>query len=110
MWATGIVLVVLLVDVLENGKPGGEGRGEEEPRASRRRAAPERARKNAAGESGARETEGKSKRQGDAGAADGFSEFDGRVQHRIEMTLRATTPHDRSNVPGALRSFQSFGY
>ena len=36
-------------------------------------------------------------------------QFGGRVQPRIERTLRATTPNDKSKVSSALRSFQSFG-
>jgi hypothetical protein len=35
--------------------------------------------------------------------------FDGRVQPRMERTLRAITPHDQPDIPSALRSFPSFG-
>ncbi len=35
--------------------------------------------------------------------------FTGRVQPRMERTLRAMTPHFQSNITSALRSFPSFG-
>jgi hypothetical protein len=60
----------------------------------------------AAGESGDGQTGTKKQKARRRGRSERLQ----RVQHRIEMALRATIPHNKADVPHALRSFQSFGY
>ena len=72
-------------------------------------AEPGRARRTAAHEVKRTETraaDGQSKRQEEPKAP---RTFDGRVQHRMERTLRPLTSSLNTRSPGALRSFPSFG-
>jgi hypothetical protein len=51
----------------------------------------------------------KGKAKGRRDGTDGFRKFDGLVQHRMELTLRAITSHDPAPAALALRSIPSFG-